>query len=914
MLSSSLEAAASGEAHLVAIEGEAGIGKSAIVRQLLRSCPRAVALAASGDEGEMTLAYGVIAQLAACAGLPATEGLPLLVSGPPPGADPLAVGAQLLALLASLQEAASVVVMVIDDLQWVDEPSRRALRFVLRRLVADRVLVICSSRCGAMRSLDEGWARLLTSGPAVQRLRLGGLQEQDLIQLSEALHAGPLSIQGARRLAAHTGGNPLFSRALLEDLPAMAFEAHLQGPLPAPASLADALVPRLGGLDAEARALVEAAAILGVSMPLAHASEVAGVTDGLGAFERASEAGLLQVGGPSPAEIAFPHQLMRQAIGEGLGASRARELHLRAARVVEADQALVHRVAASAGPDPALSLELEAAARQARSRRAISRAAALYLHAAQLSATSTEQARLLIQSMDCHLQVSAVSSAEQLRGPVERLPPSAARDAALGQLALLQARAPEAEALLLSAWGRHDPTSEASVGAAAALALGTLYVLGRSEEAQRWTALALDGPIDDGYWRSAAMYTHGIARAITEGPTAALGAFSVLDPAPGAVPPDQIDALTARGMVKTWADDLRGAAADLAVAAERVRAGEMVKYPGQPLAFLAEAEMGLGNWDDAVTHGELAVALAHDAERTWDYPYLHAIAAQVPAYRGDWAQAAAHVDAAERSAAAFGARTAMTFAAGARCALGFAQDDPVAVARAGEVALRGGKPASSGRLASKEPAGAAIIGRAWRPLHIWALIRLGRFEEAESHLGEFLSAAAEQKVASATIRVGRLAGILAEARGDHAGAERAFEEALQADEAIELPFWRSLTHLDWGRYQRRRGRRRRAIESLAAAREGFAGLGARPFLQTCDVELAALGMRGRGDLGSELSLTQQEAAVARHVAAGKSNREVAAELYVSPKTVEFHLGNVFAKLGIHSRSQLVGALAGDSRR
>ncbi|MGH9071451.1 MAG: helix-turn-helix transcriptional regulator, partial [Acidimicrobiales bacterium] len=206
----------------------------------------------------------------------------------------------------------------------------------------------------------------------------------------------------------------------------------------------------------------------------------------------------------------------------------------------------------------------------------------------------------------------------------------------------------------------------------------------------------------------------------------------------------------------------------------------------------------------------------------------------------------------------------------------------------------------------------AILGRGWRPLQIWALIRLGRLDEAEATLADFATVASEQRIPSRGLRVGHLSGLLADARGDTSTADRCFSAARLASTDLALPFYRALVDLDWGRSLRRRGKHRVAIDALCSARERLAELRALPFVAACDAELSALGRKaptGHAQL-PVVRLTHQEQAVARLVSEGLSNREAAAQLYVSPKTIEFHLGNVYAKLGIRSRSQLVVALAG----
>jgi DNA-binding CsgD family transcriptional regulator len=156
----------------------------------------------------------------------------------------------------------------------------------------------------------------------------------------------------------------------------------------------------------------------------------------------------------------------------------------------------------------------------------------------------------------------------------------------------------------------------------------------------------------------------------------------------------------------------------------------------------------------------------------------------------------------------------------------------------------------------------------------------------------------------------RLRGALADARGRVAEAEAAFADGRAAADSVMAPLTVALLDLEHGKWLRRRGRRRAAISALRRAREPLVALGAHPFLQRCEAELTACGVRLLNHPGDDAyGLTAREEVVARLVAAGKTNREVAGELYVSSKAIEYHLGNVFAKLGVRSRHELAARLS-----
>ena len=194
----------------------------------------------------------------------------------------------------------------------------------------------------------------------------------------------------------------------------------------------------------------------------------------------------------------------------------------------------------------------------------------------------------------------------------------------------------------------------------------------------------------------------------------------------------------------------------------------------------------------------------------------------------------------------------------------------------------------------------------WRALEVDALIGLGRLRDASEALEELAAVATVAGVPSGRVDVARLRGLLAMEREDPHGAAAAFEEAWRQAEQLAVPLVRARLGLSDGRRLRRdRGRRRQALARLRQARQDLAALGANPYVHACDRELQACGVTPEDDGGKpQVQLTPTEVAVVNLVAKGRSNREVAAALYMSVKTVEFHLGNVFAKLGISSRREL----------
>jgi len=885
-----------GYPRVVLVEGEGGFGKSTLLTHVLGGLADTCLLRASGEEAESLLGYGVVAQLAGSAGCGGWPGLQVA-----PQADPLGVGADLVALLGQIQGGGKLVVVAVDDLHWADSGSATALLFALRRMQGDRVLGLMTARPGELGRLGEGWSRFVSGDYRASRIRLGGLAAGEIAALGRALGTAEVSHRAAANLRAHTGGSPLYCRALLEETGPREWEGDLGG-LPAPRGLAGIIAARVRALDEPAQRLVEAAAVLGCSGNLPDAAALAGLADPVPALDEAVRAGLVRLEQrPEGARVVFAHPLVHRAVHDSLGPAPRRSLHQRAARLLDPAEALAHRFAATVGPDPGLAADLEAAAQRAVADGRPAQAAAWLAKASVACPGPQQRDRLLLDALETLVRCGDVAAAEALAPQLERVALGARRSALLGHLDLLAGRAHSAQTRLTQAWDEHDPAGEPLVGAQAAFQLAICCALsGRPERSVTWGERAVAAAKGDDLLRQHALGALALSLASEHRGAQALARLDFLPESPAEIPLPLTDVLVNRGMVRVMTEDLAGAVADLSAAAGRLRAGARLSYAGQCLGYLAEAEYRLGDWDDAVIHGELAVSLACDAGRTWDLSFVHGFAALVPAARGDFEAAAAHVEEAGTAARSFGAGMAITAWATARAALAVARGDHDEVLRAADSVRGTGRAAFFGSL--------GLYG--WRPLEIGALIDGGNLAQAEGALADLRASLTETSPASLRMAAAWLSGSLAMEKGDAPGAERAFAAAWRHAHGLALPFQLARLELADGRRLRQAGRRPEAIGRLRAARARLAGLGARPYLAACDAELAACGVQVRGDSMPEaLGLTPSELAVARLVAVGRSNREAAAELYVSVKAIEFHLGNIFAKLGIHSRRALAERLA-----
>ena len=887
-----------GQPQVVLVEGEAGVGKSSLLARSAAVLAGATVLRASGDEGdeeELLLPYGVVGQLVASAC--GAGGRPGLLSAElSDGVDSLAVGADLVVWLGQCCRGRQMALAVIDDLHWADGPSARALLFAVRRLQADRVLVVVSARPGELSRLGEGWLRFLAGDYRAGRVRLGGLGPEDVVALARALEMYDLPRRAVSRLLEETGGNPLYCRAVLEEAVAGGIDLS-GGEFQVPRSLTGVVLSRVAALSRAAQELVAAAAVLGHRCELAAAAALADLDDPLLALGEALTAGILaeQPGGAA-AGIGFTHLLVQRAVYGSLSPARRRRLHQRAVGLVDRNRALGHRVAAATGPDDGLAVELEAAARESRRHDRTAQAAAWLAQAAGLSGEPEAADRRLLDALEILVTHGEVAQAEILAARAAAAGPGARRSWLLGTLDFLAGRIAAAEARLLEAWQAHDPAGEAAEGAGAAFYLTVLCLFAdRLSEAIEWGERAAAAGAAPAAARHRALGVLAIALVAAGRGPEGLARLAFLPAVPSQVPREDTDTLALRGMARVLAEDLAAAVADLSAVAARLRAGVPLLTASRCLSYLAVAEWRLGSWDDAVLHAELAVSLARDADRAWELGLAHFVAAVVPALRGDWAAASAHVEMATQAAGTIGAPRAIAAAATARAFLAMARGDLEGVTDAAAVVRATGRA----QLPSLLPCG-------WRSLEIEALIGLGRVGAAGTALAELEAVLPPVGSPSALVDAARLRGDLATAAGHPAAAAAAFETAWRRAQGLRVPLALAQLEISDARRLRAVGQPRAAVARLRSAQQRLITLRARPYLEICDRELAVAGApAGTQTVPALPGLTPAELAVARLVAAGWSNRQTAAELYVSVKTVEFHLRHIFDKLGIRSRKDLI---------
>jgi len=890
--------ARSGQAQAVLVEGPPGFGKSALLRHFAGGATNTVVVRCSGDEAEQSVGYGVIAQVAAWAEARGPDGsmfqVPLSEE-----TDPFVIGGQLVALLTALQQRDATVLLVVDDLHWADEPSGTALLYALRRLLARRIMVLASARPGELTRLGTGWSRFFAGDHRTSRILLGGLGPVEVAALGRQLGAGTLSHTVAARIVEYTGGSPLYCRALLEELAGGGPAAAREG-LRIPLALAAVVVSQLEVLTPAARELVNCAAVLGRSFPLAAASALAGLADAASVVEVLVAQGLLVEESTGPQRrLAFANPLVQQAIYHSIGLSARRRLHARAAGLLTGHDELTHRFAAAVGPDDALAADLERAAEAAAMAGQWPQAATWLVQAAEASSRSPVHDRCLLGAAQLMLRSADIGGLKQLRPRLLEVTPSARRSAVLGHLELASGQPDSAYRWLLEAWTNLDAGKEPET---AALIAGPLLVCcalrGQFADAIAWGERFAQAATDPAQQPVAGAMT-AFATALAGDPVAARARLAQPVGFTRQGETAECDALTWRGMTRLFTEDLHAAIADLSAAAARLQAGARFRYGGACLTYLIAAEYLAGAWDDAVAHAALADEWALATDEAWGKNALiRGYAALVPAARGHWNLAADQVAAACGAALAVGSGTYLMTAASARAALGRACRDPDEILRASAMAR------SCGDVSVWSGTGHYD----WPVLEVDAYVGLGQLAHAEHALAELAARVTAASPAWLAVSVARLTGNLAVARQDARAAEAAFARARRYANASTRPLAAAILDLDEARYRIWSGQRHAGLTRLKSARDIFAGLGACPYLEECDELLPGSGSGGSAGPGITLGLTPTELTVARLVASGLSNKESARQLFVTVKAIEFHLGNIYQKLGISSRRQLATLL------
>jgi DNA-binding NarL/FixJ family response regulator len=861
-----------GRPGLVWIEGVAGSGKTTLLRHALAGLPdEFVTVRAYGDELASDIPYQLAAQLGAAS-----------------RESPFATGQELLDIWSGLQEQGPAAV-VIEDLHWADRASALAVMSAVKRLEHDRAIVIITSRS----SPDEDWDRLVRDKERCHRLVLGSFDADEVAALARQ---GGIELTGrqADRLCRHTGGHPIWVRTLLTELSPAELRAP-DGDLPAPRSLASAVTARISDLSPASRDLAAALAVVNQRVALGVVGRVAGISAPVDALEGLHATGFVRYDPGQPGlPIEFAHPLYRLAVYEDLSPTRRRDLHRSAARVLTPASILVHRVAAADGADDVLADELEAAAAAEMAAGAPALGARNLLWASALSGDSERSDQRLLDAALAFFDAGQSPRAVSLRVQVEHCRDSPTRNLILGLVDSDLGQAASAEQWLLRAV-EGDPAGPHAQSVARAWAqLAELHVIhGRATDAigaaQRALAEAtVDTPAERLAWLHLAF-----GEAMVSGGPAGLDRINQRLPIePGQIRPSELDLLITRATIGYYSARPSQARSDLDTVLAMVKRGYVPVQLARCHYLMAFLQTHRGEWDDAIVHARTAVSIASDDQLVWIQSQCHAALGTLFAYRGDWHEAQFHTDLATTLAAGSDNVEAMAIARVAVAALYRARNQPEEV-----ISTLAG-------LSDVVPMLAGLYF--WPPL-ISALIDTDRLDEAGEEIERLARAAASRRIDLDT-RLLELRAQLASRAQQPSNAAELFGAAIARSGPDDALLDRALAHHAYGRMLSAQGARRDAIDHLRSARDLLSSAGAEPFVSRVDADLAAAGLHAgqRSISRSTLELTDRERDVAHLVARGLTNPEVAARLYVSRKAVEYHLSNVYAKLGVRGRRDLRG--------
>ncbi|MEU4391249.1 AAA family ATPase [Kribbella sp. NPDC023855] len=876
-----------GQHQTAVLRGPAGIGKSGLIRRFVATLEDFAVLRATGDPAEQMLQLGVIDQLLSRVPTDLRARTPSLAGGVPPEANPIAVGSQLLGLLGDLQRHSPIAV-VVDDLQWADQASRQTLRYVLRRMWAVQLLVVLAGR-----SPDREVEELVHGIPTDLRLELGGLDLVDVAELAKSISGVQMPSGAARRLHTYTGGHPLLLRTLLTELFTQRFTTT-DWWLAVPPSVTSAVRRTFAKLPESSRLLLEALSVLGGRPPLAQVAEVAGVDDAHAALGPAIDAGLATWFPSAPAcPVAISHDLQRETIYTDLTPVRRYELHQRAATTVEHVLAWRHRVAALSSPDAGLAAELEEAAGREAEQGNYGTSATLLSWAADVTPGSDQRERLFLTAMVHSMFSSTRGRARNDYDRAARCAPSALRSLALGlcELYLVGERG-LAEQHLTEAF---ELSRRGWIRGSAASGLTTIRAWrGDLGQALSYAAFTLDADGVPAPQRDYIRCVLAVLRVRRSGLAAGLDELRFLAGHASDVPNRDLESLACRGAIRAQlglADEARG---DLAEVVRRQLAGVPMLSGVQPHCYLAAVQYESGEWDESLLTMRTAALLADDDEPLMNEVLRSLAASLVPSARGDWRLAESLVHRAGEAAQRIGGPQDLRYAAIASALLCQARDDSSGMLQALSAVpgLRGSRSESAGLH--------EWWSSWWGPLLIEGLQREGELAEAARELAALRVRTRGMALMGSTLI--RLTAQQVEAGGDIRRALSMSEQFLTRYLAPRPRLADGLLFHAHGRQLLALGDTTGAAKWLAAAGDCFTALGALPYRRRAAADLTEL--EGRSAPGADHGLTSREQEVADLVLGNLTNREIAARLHVTPKTVEYHLRNVFAKLGISSRREL----------
>ena len=876
--------------RVLVLRGEPGVGKTALLEYLSAAAVGCRITRVSGVESEMELAFAGLhalctPMLGRLGHLPTPQRDALstafgMKAGNPP--DRFLVGLAVLSLLADAAEEQPLV-CIVDDAHWLDRVSVQVLAFVARRLLAERVGLVFARR-------ESGDAHELEGLP---ELVIGGLAPEDARRLLDATVSGPLDPPVRNRVLDEADGNPLALLQLARGGRPIGVAGGFGLPAEVPLSsrIMQGFVRQLTSLPADTRRLLLLAAAESVGdVPLLW--RAAGQLDiGRDAAGAAEEADLIEIG----VHVRFRHPLIRSAVYRAAPATERREVHRALADATDTrldpDRRAWHRARAADGPDEAVARELEDSADRAQGRGGLAAAAAFLQRAVELTPDPALRVRRSLAAAQAKLDVADMVSASDLlavaeAGPVDELE-HAPLERLRAQIAFATRRGRDAPPLLLQAATRLDPLDPAMARETYLEAFASAMFAGRlgtgpderavAEAARRSQRVPALGAADQLIDALVIRFTEGYGASVAP-LSQALRAFG--EPDAGGAGRRWLW-LACRLAQDLWDDELWHMLATQGVRVAR-ETGALQLLPNA-LNYLAALNVHSGAFVTAADQIDEVDSIT----QATGIPPLKYAGIMLAAARGDEAPALFE----------FGWRTVTERGEGSGVGL-----HRWATALRHNGHGRYGEALAAARQACAHD-DVMVYGRALVEL-IEAGVRSGRRDEAAAALDRL----SERTQASGTEWAlgieARCHGLLSDGESHY---QESIERLVRSRATVEL----ARSRLLYGEWLRRANRRVDAREQLRAAHEMFSRMGAAAFTERARRELSATGetVRKRASEAPD-ELTTQEAQVARLAAQGRTNQEIGTLLYISPRTVEYHLRKVFSKLGVSSRREIGGALLG----
>ena len=883
------------------LEGDAGIGKTTLWREAVRLAEgRSLVLWSRASEAETRMSFTVLGDLL----VPALEGpvsdLPAgqrnaleaaLLLGPPAHTRPdaRAVSLAVLGVLRALASGAPLTI-AIDDVQWVDAPSARALAFALRRLADEPVTVIAAKR-GASGSPDP--LDLVGSLPdGVDRLTIGPIAPVALGRLLRRRLDNDFAPPLVRRIHEASGGNPFFALEIGRALEGEDALLNPGEPLPVPSNLRELLRRRLTKLPRSARdALLLAASSAQPTVPL-----VEGVEGGAAGLAEAESAGIVLVHGT---EIEFTHPLFASTVYETATARDRRAAHAALANVVkDPEERARHLALCATGPSEEVARALDEAGDHAVARGAPLAASEVYRLAATITPREeTEGLRLRrLRSAQTLFAAGDTRGARELNElMLAESMPGPARARTMYSLSFMSWNdLPRVKELLeqaLEEAGEDDYIRGLILGDMAWVEFGSCDPTSAIPWAQ--AAVELADALNDPFVLRNALAVLAMAEAVLAHDPADLLARGISEE--GALAYGEVT--TPRiclGRLHLWEGALDAARDTLRVELERYLEQGHESASWEVRAYLAEVEFRAGRWRVAAEHALEASEIVVEAGWIDVLGEVASVKAAIEAATGKVQEARVDGHEALSVSERMGDRWNEIKA---RAALGFLE------LSLGDAAAAHGwlVPAvqMTERMDLREPGAFPFV-----PDEVEALVALGELEPAErltDRLDE-QGRALDRPLALAT--AARCRGLVAGARGDLEEAAEHLQRSLREHARTQQPLELGRTLLVAGAVRRRMRQKKGARDLLQRALTTFDGLGAPLWSRRAERELARIGGRAPTSTG----LTPTEAQIASLVAEGKTNREVAEALFVSPHTVDANLRRIYRKFGIHSRTELAHKL------